>query len=231
MGTCYTLIMNRQEVFATSIVVMISVISIMFLFIAEPEEARTESADSVVTVEGEWRADQPVVITELGDGHYELAPEVLTAANPVTVTFAINDTEHVYQWDDAFSMWEEVDHVLRTGRLGTFWVTTQPEIDAPDFISQYDQLLQMAPAGTVGYEIAVGVLTENGDVFRVAGKGDVGGCGGVIGHGDVTERSELEHDTRVLVDDVETLVHFLFVGQWIVDESGCAQGESLQSVL
>ncbi len=236
--------MKKQEVFATVAIVIIIAISIAFLFVAEPEEARTVSEDGVVTVEGEWRVGDPVSVTQTGELRYEIGPEFTHAEDPIVVTFDLiaagAQGYQLYRWDGQIDMWRLLENVEESDqqvvfttltRLGSFGLFPPVSIEAPDFVSRYDALLEMAPADTVGYEIVVGVVDEDGYVLELPDKVEIGGCGGIIGHGNVTERSELEHEARVLVDDVETLVHFLFVGQWIVDESGCVEGEELESVL
>ena len=126
---------------------------------------------------------------------------------------------------------ENGEYVILTNNLGEYALLDTPEVEAPDFVSYYDELLEMAPETTVGFELMVGVVLDDGRVIRLSEQDQLGGCGGIIRQANGYEVSELTHEARVFVDDVETLMEFRFIGLWLVDESGCAEGEELVSVL
>jgi hypothetical protein len=236
-------VIKLKEVFVIITVALVAIVSIGFLFVAEPEDRSITSEDWFVTIEGQWLSDTDITIDRTGELRYDILPRIPFSASPINIYFETEGLDpellDVYQYDEFIDMWEKFDTEvfsetevsIATSTLGSFALIQTPEVNAPTFVSQFDELLQMVADGTVGYEIAVGIVMEDGDILRLAGEGQVGGCGGVIGHGNIHERSELEHEARVLVNDVETLVHFLFVGEWIVDESGCSEGASLESVL
>ncbi|MBT4857490.1 hypothetical protein HON52_04875 [Candidatus Uhrbacteria bacterium] len=233
-----------KEVFSIVAIVLIAIISISFIFVSEPEDSVAVSSDGVVTVTGEWLEQQPISITSTNPLRYSIGPEFTHVDEPYTITFDLVSAGAqgylLYWWNADIDMWEPVEVDTQTNdeivfsvttRLGGFGLFPQTEIEVPDFVSKYDELLAMAPLNAVGYEIAVGVVGDDGFVLRVKQKDEIGGCSGVIGHGNVHERSELDHSVRVLVDDVETLVEFRFVGEWVVDEYGCGEGAILEPVL
>lgn len=232
--------MSRSNLFTSLIIVLVVAISIALFAYGNPEDRFVRSDDGRVTVTGQWQSETAVEVQSIGEDRYTIAPTYPYSNESFFIEFLVDDLESidVFRLNEEYDMWELVPSaaisgalVIEVDRLGTFALVDRPEMNAPAFVAQFDALLGMAPAETVGYELAVGVLEDGGEVWRRLELSQHGGCGGIVGRGNRYERSELEHEARVLVDDVETLVHFLFVGRWTVDESGCEKGSELQGVL
>ena len=232
--------MKRSEWFIAFVIVLVAALSVTFFGVGEPEDQQVYDDEGMVTIVGQWPSQTDITIERIGEYRYALSPTYPYSYEPLTVSFEVDDpsSRDVFRLNEKSGMWELVPStvadsalMIETDRLGTFALVDRPDIVAPSFASQFDALLDMAPGTTVGYELVVGVLDDAGDVWRLSDETQRGGCGGIVGRGNEYERSELEHEVRVFVDDVETLVHFLFVGLWTVDESGCEEGVELQSVL
>lgn len=227
--------MKHSEGFVAVVVILIAGVSVFFLGVGEPEDQMIVSDDGRVTVQGQWQSGIDVSIETIADGRYLIAPTYLYSNGPLWIHFLVDDPSSVdvFRMNDTLTMWEPTsatmsagEWILETERLGRFALVDRPFIDPPTFEAQFDKLMTMAPDTAVGYELAVGVLDDVGGVWRLADQTRHGGCEGVVGRGNAYERSQLEHEARVLVDDVETPIHFLFVGLWTVDESGCEEGLS-----
>jgi len=227
--------MNRTSLYFVSIVILISLTSVFIFLVGDPEKSSISSDDQVLTVTGLIRESQNIEIQTLGSFLYRVEPSGGVLTEPLQLTFDLTGAQDrdfdvaIYWYDEEVLMWEivsaPVDQAqesisIQRYELGLFSVREYVDINAPDFISTYDELLQMAPSDTVGYRIGVGFLSDDGSAVKVPGTTQTGGCGGVVLNGNTIEKSQLKDSARIFVNDVETEVDFIFVGLWFVNGNG-----------
>ncbi len=238
--------MKRQSILFIVLGAVVAIISIALLVIREPEYTQVVSADGALTVEGLTREAQEVGIEVLGDYIYEVQPSSSVFTEPLTLTFDVSQAQFdfniaIYKYNEDVLMWEAIsgafdssaqEIVITQNTLGTYTVKEYADIEAPDFVNTYEDILLMSPNATVGYEIALGFIAVDGSVIRISEKTELGGCGGVVEHGSGVEMSQLERSARVYVGDVEQEVEFLVVARWFVNgEDGCVDNARLESAL
>lgn len=238
--------MKTQTILFSLLGVAIAAISILLFIARVPEFVQVTSADGVLSVEGLAREAQELQVDVLGNYLYEVSPSSVAFTEPLTLTFDVSQAQFdfdiaVYKYNEDVLMWEAVSPaidssamqiIIDQNTLGTYMVKEYVQIESPDFVNTYDSILAMAPAGTVGYEIALGFIAADGSVIRISQKTQLGGCGGVVEHGSRAEMSQLERSARVYVDDVEESLEFLVVARWFVnDNGGCVDEEYLESAL
>ncbi|MFH1611096.1 MAG: hypothetical protein ABIA83_00640 [Patescibacteria group bacterium] len=236
--------MKSHIFFILLAVIAIAGVSVAFCIIQEPEYVQIKSDDGIVNIEGLTRQSRDVTVAVLGDYSYQIEPSSASFQQPLTLTFNLsqthfNSTIAVYKYNQDLMMWEAVSSaidpsaeevVLEQSELGKYTIKQYSVIDAPDFVDTFDSVLTMAPKNTVGYELAVGFIDSNGSVIRISKKTQLGGCDGIVAHGNREELSQMERKTRVYVDSVEQEVDFLIIGRWFVDdEIGCKGGQVLMS--
>lgn len=222
------------------LIIILTVVSVAFCFIREPEYFVVQSADGVVEIEGLARESQDVNIEVLGNYLYQIEPSVGLLDQPATITFDVsqaqfNFTIAVYKYNESLLMWEAVSSgvdpsveeiVIDQLQLGTYTIKQYVTIDVPDFLDTFAEILKMAPANAIGYELATGFVASDGSVIRLSEKTQLGGCDGLVSHGNREEISQLERRARVYINDVEQEVKFLIIGRWFIDEiSGCESGQ------
>lgn len=176
----------------------------------------------------------------LRGSRYQIEPSGITLERPATIRMMFTGLTPLlskegqgevlnllpYRFDDLLQMWEEVAPItdrtetyleVETKQLGNFSLGLAPAADQPNFNSAYQQLLTMAPAGTVGYEIATGYQAlETDPIIRLIDGTEIGGCGGVVGQGNREERS------RIAVGN------FIYLARWFVsDLHTCPQDRPL----
>ena len=234
--------MNRKQLFFTVLIIVILALTFFVVLAPTPERFSVQSSDGVLTIDGIGRESQNLTIEPLGDQLYPVEPSGGLLTEPFTLTFVIPETEEpfpvaAYRYEDEVMMWERLENLsldeqtleIEAYQLGLFTLRESVEVRAPDFVSTFDELLLLAPEGTVGVEMAVGYITQDGSVIRLTDKNQIGGCGGVLLRGNTTEISQLTEDARVLVDDVETDVEFLFLARWFINDiEGCQEGITLE---
>ncbi|MFH1712277.1 MAG: hypothetical protein ABH846_03525 [Patescibacteria group bacterium] len=242
--------MKISSIITVIIALIIIGLSAFLIFSREPEETMVQSSDGIVEITGLARESQPITIETLdpieGDRLfgplYKIEPSTIVLENPVTIFFDIAAQENqddlvVYQFDESAKMWEQVepivsfedDLIIAANQLGTFAVGKYFTIDAPNFLTLYDELLTMAPEKAVGFELVTGFATADEPLVKISKTEQTGGCGGLLQSGNREEKSLIQHEARVLVDDVETFVEFSFVARWFVnDVEGCSEGEDLE---
>lgn len=237
--------MKNQSFIFIALGVIVAVISILFFVIGEPEYTQVVSDDSVLVVEGLTREAQDLQIEVLGDYIYKVEPSIAAFTEPLVLRFDVSQAQFdfdiaVYKYNDDVLMWEAVsgpvgnlaqEIVIEQVRLGSYTIKEYADVDAPDFVNTYGDILSMSPSGTVGYEIALGFIAADGSVIRISEKTELGGCGGIVEHGGRVEMSQLERSARVYVGDVEEAVEFLVVARWFVnDNGGCVDNAGLEQV-
>ncbi len=237
--------MKKHVFFISFIVIVVAVVSVLFCFVDEPEHIRVVSYDNIVEVDGFARESQDVNITVLGNGEYLIEPSNSTFENLMEVKFDIsgNDFDNsvaIYKYNNDLMMWEAVsgaydaysdEIVIMQSEFGRYCVKEYVDIDLPDFVNTFDEVLSMAPENTVGYELAVGFAADDGSIIRISEKTQLGGCDGVVENGNRQELSQLERKMRVFVDSVEQELEFLVIGRWFVnDVSECESGQVLKTV-
>lgn len=239
------------SIFLSAIIVVVVLISVGYLFVVDPERQTVSSLDGRVTVSGLTRESQSFSIdasealggTLIGPV-YEIQPADAILEEPVTVTFDISDRERaselvVYRYDNDLMMWVQAEAVIvhsadllsvEADRLGDFSLGLPLEITSPMFLSVYDELLDMAPEGAVGYEVGVAVGSGQEPRIQIPGSVQTGGCDGLLTQGNREETSIQERDLHVLLSDIDTLTRFTFVARWFVsDLGGCPEGVDLES--
>lgn len=226
--------------------------TLFVLFVPVPERDSKASVDGRVAIEGVARESQPfeIVVGDPAGGEvltgniYRIEPSATVLDVPAQVTFHLEQIEDpsralVYWFDPALEMWTAAGPILsqtessimfQADRLGSFSLGRTVDLDMPEFLTIFDELLESAPENTVGFETAVGYRDNSGPVILIPNSREIGGCGGIIQKGNRTERAVREEQTRIFIDDVETLVDLVFVARWFVNGiHGCAEGERLES--
>lgn len=227
--------------------------TVWFIVAKEPEAREVKSEDGVVTITGLSRTandfsvtvdDTATVATPLISHVYHVAPTNVQHDAPVVLSFERSATAGtlsataVYWFDAQIGMWErlydvvaDTDDVLavRVTTLGDFALGIAPNVSAPTTLTAFDALRAKAPSGTRGYGISVAYTLPNGVPVRLENVSERGGCGGRIGAGDHSEYSSSTMALSIPVDDVDTRVALMLVGEWAVsvDGTGCAAGEML----
>lgn len=214
-----------------------------FFVSRDPEYTKIVSDDGVVTIEGLVRESQDVQIHSLGNYLYDIYPADSVFTQPLSVTFDVSQADFtfdiaVYKYNPDVLMWEAVSAAYVPGvqqitiaqsSFGRYMIKESVDIESPDFISSYNSLLTMAPADTVGFEVAVGFITADGSIIRLPEKTQIGGCGGMFAQGNRTEMSQQEQSVRVYVNDVAETVQFFFVARWdVLDDIGCVDNVRLE---
>lgn len=229
--------------------------TVWFIVAKEPESREVQSDDGVVTVTGLSRTvndfsvvvdDTATVATPLMSHVYRVAPTGVQHDAPIILSFersaaaGTRDAAAVYWFNAQLGMWErmhdvvaDTDDVLavRVTTLGDFALGIAPRVAAPTMLTAFDALRAKAPSGTRGYGIAVAYTLPDGVPVRLEDVGEHGGCDGRIGAGDHREFSSSSMTLSIPVDDVDTRVGLMLVGEWIVsaDGTGCAAGEELRA--
>ncbi|MFH1632365.1 MAG: hypothetical protein ABIA47_05125 [bacterium] len=232
------------------IIIIIVALSIALIFAVDPEQTLVTSPDGVLTVEGVARITQPfqIDLTDPAGGDvlfgsvYDVDPGVYLD-EPATLTFTLSDFESpdnivVYRYDSSLMMWERMNReversaeliAIEADTLGRFSLGRMPEVEAPNFLTSYDDLIGMAPEGAVGFEMATGFVINNGPKIKLSDSDATGGCGGIVGQGNSQEVSRVEQEAVVLFDDAQTQVTFIFTARWFVsDAGGCGSSRGLE---
>lgn len=229
----------RQDIHLWVVGVAAVILTVVVAVLPVPEDVMATSADGVLTVMGKTRASQRVAIEPMSASlpivsAYRVEPSGITLDVPMLLTFDAQGTGvtaervGVYQYDDATSMWKHVatstdgDITIAASMLGTFGIGLVRTVDAPVFLTTYDDLKSRAPVNTQGYEISVGYSIDDGETIFLDGAGERGGCGGIVGEGENEERSMTTKQAMTLVDDVQTQVTYSFVARWFVGDEPCA---------
>ena len=219
-----------------------------FLVQSEPENTNITSSDNQLSVTGTARSTQPIAINvgqavaaPLLGKQYEITPAEITLDRPATLTFALpvdknSDSLAVFRYQPTFMMWEplatseatESGLATEVSTLGAFALGKVETVTAPEFLAAEDDLRALAPANTVGYEIAIGYARNNSPTLRLPSLGETGGCGGQVRTGDGAVQSMVTREVQVPVDDVLTTVTFVFVSSWVTSsQGGCAEAAPL----
>lgn len=138
---------------------------------------------------------------------------------------------YLYFYNEDLLMWEKLsgNGTVIVNRVGDFSLGKDFSITAPSFLTAYDELLLKAPEGTAGFEMATSFSIDNEPRIMVNGSYGVGGCEGSIGRGNSWEQSLAGQDMRVILNDVNTDLHFSFVARWLVSDLGnCINGKDLE---
>lgn len=215
--------------------------SFFFLQARSPEETQIKSSDGAVLVIGEVLESQPISINEhpmvpaedILSSAYEILPVGVQLSTSVNVYFDVrqhDDQESivVYQLVETLDIWRPREAVLQDGilsfetdSLGWFVLGRRQTVQTPIFASTLDEILDFAPDGVVGYNVLLAFRSEAMHDTLLKTSVFEGGCGGSFQKGASTEFSRIEKPMRVLVNDVETNVTFIFIAEWQIGE-GCS---------
>lgn len=225
-------------------IMCIGVATAFVLLRTTPEYVSVTSDDGVLTVVGYARETGMTVAREAvgprtayavtSGGVDDTLPLRLRFVYPSGAEWTSGVAADVLRYNDALAMWEPQgatrvgdELVLTTAHTGLFMVGVQRDVVAPDFLTAYDALRATAPAGAVGYTIAVGYAVADGPTVRLDGVGQQGGCGGAVLPGSDTAYATSTRTANVLVNDVQTTVTFTFLASWSVVPGGsCPEGMS-----
>ncbi len=228
--------------------------TVWFIVAKEPEAREVKSSDGVVTITGlsctanDFTVtvdDTATVATPLVSHVYHVAPTNVQRDAPIVLSFERSatagtlDAAAVYWFDASLGMWERLHDVVadtndvlavQVTTLGDFALGITPNVAAPTMLTAFDALREKAPSGARGYEISVAYTLPGGVPVRLENVSEHGGCGGQIGASDHSEYSSSTMNLSIPVDDVDTRVGFMLVGEWAVsaDGTGCAAGEELK---
>lgn len=244
--------MRRTSPLIIAASLLVAVATTFVIFAGAPEEVRVSSPDGMVDVSGLARDALPFLIepgakaggSVLLGSVYSIEPSQIRLESPVAIKLSLTGLNvessalAIYRFDDDLNLWGTVLPVteqtsdfleVETDRLGKFSLGYAKVLQAPNFLTTFEQLLAMAPDGTVGYKITTGYqLSADEPIIALSGSTEVGGCGGVVSQGNRQEKSERRQTTRVLVDDVQTDVMFYFLAEWFVsDLTSCPQDSPL----
>ncbi len=240
--------MKRFTAYVVTLIILIIAASLVAIFAPKPEETTAVSADGVLTLFGLTRDTQPFSIDLsnqdggefLENTFYIVEPRGIVLEVPALLTFDVSSFERevdVFWYAEDFMMWEELatarsasgELSIEIDRLGSFALGSSANIIAPTFAHQYDELLNMAPSGAVGFEMATGYSIEGSPMLFIDGTERVGGCAGIVGRSNTEERTMLSQDLIVPVEGIDTLVTFSFVAEWFVSSDvGCSEGKVLE---
>lgn len=222
--------------------------SIFLLFSHDPEIMEVASADGAVTITGVARNTVQFTVTpvsvETGSvlfgSAYDIAPSGAALDEPVALSFRLAGLPVspggvvVYRYDAEMLLWEMVLPIvahtdeliaIETNILGRFILGVREEVDLPNYVEVYDDLVDAPPQDAVGYVIAVGYSRPGEPAVRLSGAGEQGGCGGAVLPGVREERTLLTRDALLLVDDVATPLQISFLVRWFIhDAVGCPSG-------
>lgn len=239
---------NWSYLLFSSIVFLLIIGGTMFLLLSSvPEYTEVLSSDGIVNISGLARESQPFKIEILDtvgsevllSSVYRLTPDKITLDQPAQIIVSPEDSANLflYKYDEKLMMWSVVEDAieydgkiyLETDELGDFALGFDAGVNAPNFLTTYDELLAQAPENAVGFEMTIGIEEESGVMIEIPNTRITGGCGGDMHQGNSDEISILRKSARVLVEDVETLVDFSFVAHWLISSSyGCAEEENLE---
>lgn len=242
--------MRTQSILFFFAAVLVVGASFFVLVVQDPESMRVTSDDRRVTVVGYARSSLPFLIRNQGaatgvplrENMYRVEPDGIVLEEPAKIQMSLDgliaaDDVQIYTYDESLAMW----HVTKTSnrqdayiettsdQLGVFALGDPFTVNAPAFLTSFDALRSKAPVGTVGYQIAAGVRAaqEGSPVIQLTDQTETGGCGGLMRTGEHPEYTESSQEARVMVNDVETDVVFVFRAEWFVDSVGCPQDEPL----
>ncbi|MDP2632073.1 MAG: hypothetical protein Q8P30_04915 [Candidatus Uhrbacteria bacterium] len=237
--------------FFPALIIIIAIVSVALVIALEPEESLVESTDGILTVQGLARISQPfnIDLTDPAGGDvlfgtvYDVDPYGAYLEDAATLAFSLLDLESpnnvaVFRYESDLLMWEQVTREVKRSKesitvevntLGRYSLGIQPDIEAPAFLTTYDQLLSMAPAGTVGFEMSTGYMAGDGTIIQIRSSERTGGCSGIVQHGNNEEFSKIQQSARVLLNNVDTEIEFLFVARWFVNDiEGCTPAQNLE---
>ncbi len=240
--------MKRFSAYVIFLVVLVVLVTLAAVIAPEPEEVEVVSDDGILTLTGVARASQPFSIDLtnndggglLENTFYVIEPRGIGLEVPAVLTFDVSSFEgevDVFWYDEDFMMWREVAAdqasesavTITTDRLGSFVLGSPPAVIAPTFAHQYDSLLEMAPDDVVGFEMASGFSIDDSSTIFINDSEQFGGCAGTLGRGNLEERTALDQDLVVPVEDVDQLVTFSFMAEWYISSGGgCEEGENLE---
>jgi hypothetical protein len=237
---------NWGYFFLSFIVFLLILGGSMFLMFSDiPERVEVTSEDGKVTLVGFARESQGFDMEVLPlDSHdvfqmgiYKITPSRIQLDQPVDISFTNSEGLALYRYDDDFLAWRIVQEsiyseghlILQTDRLGDFALGAFIDVSAPSFLTVFDELLEQAPEQTVGYQMLVG-YELNDVIIEIPQTHIQGGCNGFVHQGNKDEITILRRSARVLVDDVEELVDFVFIAHWLVSDANKCTQEDLAIV-
>lgn len=236
---------------------LIAVLTLSIVFLPDPEVRTLVSDDGLLTVSGLARQTQEISLVTRDEAlgiplvgrAYDVLPSGLTLDTPLTLILPLRDLGlaedvpvHLYTYDETSGFWSGISEPVKTNdglliattpSTGRYAVGIRQDVNAPEFLSMYDELRRLAPKNTRAYDIVVGYRVDDSGPFIVLPEsGESGGCGGVFREGSSRVASELSRTAVVNIDDVATPATFVFFATWIVDEqSGGCPAEALLSPL
>lgn len=246
----------RQAAPLLGITLAIALLTVGIALLPVPEAQTLASVDGAVTLTGVARRSQPLALSVVPGAFampllgraYEVTPEHLVLDRPFMLTFSLRDLGvaaeevSVFLYRDDLGFWTPVDDALlaredelltvTTTATGRYALAVKHVVEAPVFLTLYDELRALAPIEAFGSTIDVGYRVDSGPVTLLPHLSQTLGCGGVFVAGPSTSASELTRNAEVLVDDVLTDVTFVFHATWNFGAGeGCAEGAALEPLI
>lgn len=237
--------MKRSDVAWSVAFFLMAAASVFLVTTDNPENAAVVSDDAKVTVTGVARAASPFTVTAMvppvgkifAGSAYTVAPDGAMLEAPVVLAFSLAEFPFavgdavVYRYNEDGLMWELVNPIIahtddalavEVRELGIFALGVREVVASPNFLSVYEELRDSRPKDAVGYVITAGYARADESIVRLAAVGEQGGCGGAVMPGVREERSVVNRDIVLLVNDVETPVRMTFLARWFIrDGDAC----------
>jgi|GEM_PF-5984968 len=241
--------MKRFSAYVIFLLILIVSVTVWMFFVPVPEEVVVTSEDGLVQVEGVTRESQPFTITEnsqiggemLENIMYHIEPSEIILDVPVAIRLdasGVSGTPALYRYNEDFMMWEQLKTSslgdgaleLAVDVLGTFALgTSSPLADVGGW--RFDEIIEMAPEGTVGYEMVTGISQGEGPVIISKHVNETGGCDGRFLVGAQEEFTALTSESNMIEGFEGTSFTLVDMAKWqIHPERGCAEGEDLKPV-
>ncbi|RMD51016.1 hypothetical protein D6827_03020 [Candidatus Parcubacteria bacterium] len=230
--------MNKLSIYFSVLALFSFALFFYVMTVKTPEQQRIVSDDNILSVDGFFIGDN-VSVEKIADWQYLVTPISVMPNQTAILSFDLSSWPEeksppaIYYFDDQISMWELILSpndirgdiaIIQRNKLGKFAVHQYMDIKAPDFISQYDALLKMAPKNTVAYQFDTGFNAGDDFFIKIANDEQKGGCGGIFLKGNKMQKSELQNTAHVLLNDIQSEVLFVYRAIWYVGD-GCENGE------
>lgn len=155
---------------------------------------------------------------------YMFSPAQYSLEQPLYLSLDNAGEDVLYRQHERFPVWEALADTqdVEIQRLSDIRIGRSIAVDAPVFLAQYEDMLNLAPEHTVGFFMAASMSINDSAEILIPGSQVQGGCGALVGAGDRQELSRVEQEMHLLINDIDTLVDVQFYAYWVLDAHGCS---------
>ncbi len=231
---------NWSGLFIIAIILIFGISLVFLIDKNEPEHYSVVSEDGIVSIEGSVRSniDIEIEVQEVAGSEslpwpvYFITPEKAVLESPLTLIFDVSSLEQedpdkavVYRYDENLMMWQNSGVILERDtskisveidKLGYYTLGHEFNFEILEQKLLIDEVLALAPEGTVGYEINVGFAPVDDVMIQVPGILYSGGCFGGVHGGDRIERSMKSYTAPILLNDSMMNVEISLIAEWFV---------------